>query len=80
MVWIFVGFGVAFVLGAILAVVGGAGVELTNCPSIFSGLPAQDPSCKSFSLLVFLGGIMTIIGGAVASAILTFGKLPSQRQ
>ena len=53
MVWVFAGFGAAFVLGAVLAVIGGAGVELTNCPAIFSGFPAQEPTCKSFSLLVF---------------------------
>lgn len=82
MVWGVIGFGSAFILGAILAVVGGAGVELMDCPSIINGLPGfptQKPACKSFSLLVFVGGVMTIVGGAVASGILTFGKLPSQR-
>lgn len=80
MVPTFIGFGAAFILGAILMVVGGAGVELMDCPAIISEFPAQEPSCKSFSLLVFVGGFMTIIGGAVASGILTFGKLPRQRQ
>ena len=77
MVPTFIGFGAAFVLGAILTVVGGAGVELMDCPAIISEFAAQESSCKSFSLLVFVGGFMTIIGGVVASGILTFGKLPN---
>ena len=77
MVWSLIGFGAAFILGAILTVIGGASVELMNCPAIISGFPEQDTGCKSFSVMVFAGGSMTIIGGAVASWILTFGKLPS---
>lgn len=77
MVWSFIGFGAAFILGAIMTVVGGAGVGLMDCPAIISEFPAQEPACKSLSLLVFAGGAMTIIGGAVASGILVFGKFPS---
>ncbi len=74
MVPAFIVFGAAFILGAILTVVGGAGVELMDCPAIISGFPEQESACKSFALLVFVGGFMTIIGGAVASGVLVFGK------
>ena len=77
MVWSFIGFGAAFVLGAIMTVVGGTAVELMDCPAIISEFSAQETTCKSLSLLVFVGGFMTIIGGVVASGILTFGKLPN---
>ena len=74
MVWSFIGFGATFILGAILTVVGGAGVELMDCPAIIGEFSAQETTCKSFSLLVFVGGFMTIMGGAVASGVLVFGK------
>ena len=77
MVWGFIGFGAAFILGAIFTVVGGAGVELMDCPAIISEFPAEKSGCNSFSVLVFAGGAMTIIGGVVASGILVFGKFPS---
>lgn len=76
MIWAFIGFAAAFVVGAILTIVGGAGVELKDCPAIISAFPSHEPGCNSFSVLVFAGGSMTIIGGVVASGILTFGKLP----
>lgn len=75
----FIGFSAAFILGAVLAVVGGAGVELMECRPILSAFPAQEPACTSFWLMVFVGGLMTIIGGAVAFGVLAFGKLPDQR-
>jgi len=77
MVWGFIGFGAAFILGAILTVVGGAAVGLMDCAAIISEFPAEKSGCNSFSVLVFAGGAMTIIGGAVASGILVFGKFPN---
>ncbi len=77
MVWAFIVFGAMFILGAILVVIGGAGVELMGCPAIISEFPAEEATCNSYSVLVFVGGAMTIIGGVVASGILTFRKLPS---
>ena len=74
MVPTFIGFGAAFILGAIFTVVGGAGVGLMDCAAILREFGAQEPGCKSFAFLVFLGGFMTVIGGAVASGVLVFGK------
>lgn len=72
----FIGFSAAFILGAILAVSGGAGVELMECRPILGTFPAPQLACASFWLMVFVGGLMTIIGGAVAFGVLAFGKLP----
>ena len=77
MVWSFIGFGAVFILGAIMTVVGGTGVGLMDCPAIISEFSAQETTCKLFSLLVFVGGFMTVIGGAVASGVLVFGKFPN---
>ncbi len=77
MVWALIAFGVAFFLGSILTLVGGAAVQLMDCPAIFSAFPLEAPSCRSFAGMVFAGAPMAFIGGAAASGILTFGKLPS---
>ena len=77
MIATFILFGAAFIVGAVLVVIGGAGAEFADCPAIISVFPADQPHCNLFSGFIGVGGLMTILGGAVASWMLAFGNLPN---
>lgn len=76
-VWLFIISGAMFILGAILLIVAGAGVELSECPAIIGEFPADKPTCKPFAILVLAAGAMTVVGGIFSSWILAFRRLPS---
>ena len=70
------GFGAAFVVGLLLLITGTAGGHLVDCPALMRQFPAPDARCNLFSGFVFGGGLMVIVGGAVSSWTIAFGKWP----
>ncbi len=71
-----VGFGVAFMVGVVLVISGAAGAELADCPALLVQFPAVEMHCNLFSGFVFGGGLMAIVGAAVSSWLIAFGKWP----
>lgn len=72
----FIGFGAAFLVGLALMIAGAGGVELADCPALLAQFPAVEMRCNLFSGFVLGGGLMMVVGGAVSSWLLAFGKWP----
>ena len=68
------GFFGAFALGIVMLTTGTAGAYLVDCPAALAQFPATETRCNLFSGLVIGGGLMGLVGGAVFSWVIAFGK------
>ena len=71
---IFIVFFAAFVLGLLLMTTGTAAASVVDCPALTHQFPAAEPRCNLFAGLFLAGGPMMVVGGAVFSWTLAFGK------
>lgn len=72
----FIGFGAAFIVGFVLVISGTVGTELAECPALVAQFPAAEMRCNLFSGFVLGGGLMAMVGAAVSSWLIAFGKWP----
>lgn len=72
----FIGFGAAFIVGFVLVISGAVGTELAECPALVAQFPATAMRCNLFSGFVLGGGLMAMVGAAVSSWLIAFGKWP----
>ena len=71
-----IGFGLAFMVGVVLVISGTAGRELVDCPALLVQFPAVKMHCNLFAGFVLGGGLMAVVGAAVSSWLIAFGKWP----